>query len=91
MTKATFIERMVEKTGMTKKDATTVVDAFLETVTEGLVETGEVTFTGFGKFSVVERSERSGFNPQTKEPITIPAKKVAKFKAGKLLAEKVAE
>lgn len=44
---------------------------------------------GFGTFSVVEKGERIGINPATKAKITIPAKKVVKFKAGAELAEKV--
>jgi DNA-binding protein HU-beta len=44
---------------------------------------------GFGTFQVRQREERKGVNPQTKEALTIPAKKVPKFKAGKELREAV--
>jgi DNA-binding protein HU-beta len=44
---------------------------------------------GFGTFAVSERGERTGINPANKEKITIPAKKVAKFKAGAELSAAV--
>lgn len=44
---------------------------------------------GFGTFEVKDRAERKGRNPQTKEPITIPASKAPVFKAGKGLKDKV--
>ena len=49
----------------------------------------KVALVGFGTFSVNEKGERTGINPATKEKITIPAKKVVKFKAGAELADKV--
>ncbi|HDM75975.1 MAG TPA: HU family DNA-binding protein, partial [Deltaproteobacteria bacterium] len=49
----------------------------------------KVTLVGFGTFSVTKREARTGRNPQTGEEIKIPAKKVAKFRAGAKLAEAV--
>jgi DNA-binding protein HU-beta len=49
----------------------------------------KVSLIGFGTFSVSERSERTGINPSTKATITIPAKKVAKFKAGAELSDAI--
>ena len=50
---------------------------------------GKVTLVGFGTFSVTKRSARVGRNPQTGAAIKIKAKKVARFKAGKELSEKI--
>ena len=91
MTKAEFVTLFGEKTGLTKKEATAKVEAFLETLTEVLASGDEVNFTGFGKFSVKTTNERIGRNFKTGEAIIIPSKKVAKFKVGKSLADKVAE
>ena len=91
MTKAEFVILFGEKTGLNKKEATAKVDAFLDTLTEVLANGDEVNFTGFGKFSVKTTNERIGRNFKTGEAITIPSKKVAKFKVGKSLADKVAE
>jgi DNA-binding protein HU-beta len=49
----------------------------------------KVTLVGFGTFSVSERAAREGRNPKSGETITIPAKKVVKFKAGSKLTESV--
>lgn len=85
MTKADFVDRLAAKSGLTKKDAAAVVDAFVDVVTEALNKGEDVQFTGFGKFYVQKRQARQGINPQTKKTITIPASKVPKFTAGQAL------
>ena len=52
MTKAEFVDKLAAKSGLTKKDAAAVVDAFVEVVTEALKKGEDVQFTGFGKFYV---------------------------------------
>ena len=85
MTKADFVDKLADKSGLTKKDAADVVDAFVDVVTEALQKGEEVQFTGFGKFYVQMRKARQGINPQTKQPITIPASRIPKFSAGSSL------
>ena len=87
MNKAQLIDAIAEKAGLTKADSKKALEAFVETVGEALKGGDKVTLIGFG-FFVSERSARSGRNPQTGKTITIPAKKVVKFKAGAELAEK---
>jgi len=82
VTKAEFVDKLAAKSGLTKKDAAGVVDAFVEVVTESLKKGEEVQFTGFGKFYVQARDARQGINPQSKAKISIPASKVPKFSAG---------
>lgn len=89
MTKKEFIEKYSEKTGLGKKDATKQFDAFLAIVEESLASGDNVQFIGWGTFETKVTKERMGRNPKTGEEIMIPSKKVVKFKAGKLLAEKV--
>jgi DNA-binding protein HU-beta len=89
MTKKDFIEKYAAKTGVSKKAAGEYVEAFLETVEEAAVSHRGVQFVGFGTFEVKETAERIGRNPKTGEEISIPAKKVVKFKAGKKLQEAV--
>ena len=59
----------------------------LEGITKGLKKEGKVTFVGFGTFSAKKRPAREGINPLTKEPLRIPAKTVATFKAGSKLED----
>ena len=76
---------IANKANLSKKSANNVIDLFIESVKKNLVENKKVTITGFGTFSVSSRAARNGVNPQTGEPIVIPATKVPRFKAGKEL------
>ena len=71
---------------MSKVDAKKALEATLEAITTALKADDKIALIGFGTFSTSERPERQGINPATKETITIPAKKVVKFKAGADLA-----
>ncbi|MFN2616241.1 MAG: HU family DNA-binding protein [Thermoleophilaceae bacterium] len=82
MTKSEFVDRVASESGLSKGDATKAVDVFLDVVKETLSRGGEISFTGFGKFSVADRGARQGVNPQTKERIQIPASRVPRFSAG---------
>ncbi len=82
MTKAEFIDQVADRAGLSKKDATEAVDAVLATIEDALKRGSEVSFSGFGKFSVSHREAREGRNPATGAKITIPASKVPKFSAG---------
>ena len=89
MNKAELIAAIAAKTGDTKKAAEASVNAFVETVTNALVEGDKVQLVGFGSFAVRKRAARKGRNPQTKEEIKIPASKAPVFKAGKALKDLV--
>lgn len=87
--KAELVEKVAEKTNLTKKDVTAAVEALFETVQEVLASGDKVQVIGFGTFEVRDRAARKGRNPQTGEEIEIPASKVPGFKAGKALKEAV--
>ena len=85
MNKTEFVEKVAEKTGLSKKASDEAVKAAIEVITEALAEGDTVSFVGFGTFMVTERAERQGINPATKKQITIPAAKMPKFRAGSAL------
>ncbi|MDK2951227.1 MAG: DNA-binding protein HU-beta [Kosmotogales bacterium] len=89
MNKKELISAVADKVGVTKKDVSTLLDAFLDTIEDELSKGGLVRLVGFGTFTVSLRKPRRGVNPRTKEPITIPGGKVPKFIPGKDLKEKV--
>lgn len=89
MTKAELIAAVAGDAGITKVQAAEAVDSYIANVTAELKKSGKFGLVGFGTFSVVKRKARTGRNPQTGEEIQIKAKNVVKFKAGKVLAEKV--
>ncbi|NLJ35339.1 MAG: HU family DNA-binding protein [candidate division WS1 bacterium] len=87
--KTDIIDAVAEKTGLTKKDAQSAVDAMLEAIVDSLQRGERVQLTGFGTFETRERKERKGSNIQTGEEIIIPASTVPAFKPGKALRDAV--
>ncbi len=91
MTKTDLVAQVAEAAGLSKKDADKAVGAVLDSVTKALKKGDKVTLVGFGTFESRKRPARTGRNPQTKEPIKIPATTVPAFKAGKALKDAVAK
>ena len=89
MNKTELIEKIAEKSGLTKVDSKKALEAALDSIKEALAADDKVALVGFGTFSVVTRAARQGMNPSKKEKIQIPEKKVAKFKAGAELSEAI--
>ncbi|MFB5067669.1 MAG: HU family DNA-binding protein [Candidatus Wallacebacter cryptica] len=89
MTKTDLVDQVAAKTNLTKKDSAAAVDAVFASITESLAQGEKVQIIGFGSFEVRERAERTGRNPQTGAEMTIPAKSVPAFKAGKQLKDAV--
>jgi DNA-binding protein HU-beta len=89
MNKAQLIDAIAAKSELTKADAKKALDAFIDSTTDALKKGDRVALVGFGSFAVAERQKRTGRNPQTGKEITIPAKKVVKFKAGSDLSNTV--
>jgi DNA-binding protein HU-beta len=82
MNKTELVEAIAKESGLTNADARKSVEAFITTVEKTLKKGDEIALTGFGKFSVVRRSARTGRNPQTGETVRIRASKAPKFTAG---------
>ena len=81
------VSSIVDATGLSKKEANAAVDAFAATICEALSNGDSVGLIGFGTFEAKLRPARTGRNPQTGDPIDIPAKTVPVFKAGKKLRD----
>jgi len=82
MSKTRFIDAMAADADITKAAAKKALESFLENVSSDLANGERVSLIGFGSFSISDRAERVGRNPQTGKELTIPAKKVVRFKAG---------
>jgi nucleoid DNA-binding protein len=90
LTKAEFVDRLARDGRIgSKKQAGEAVEAVLDGIAGALAAGDSVNFTGFGKFSVAERSPRQGVNPRTGERITIAGGRVPRFSAGAGLKSKV--
>ena len=89
MNKTELVAAMAEKAELSKKDAESALKAFIDVVSDELTKGGKVQLVGFGTFEVAERAARDGINPLTKKPMSIPASKAPKFKAGRGLKDAV--
>lgn len=87
MTKNELIRATAAKAGTTIKDAKVVVEALLETVTNTLADGDDIVITGFGTFNTTIKEAHEARNPQNNETVSVPAKRVAKFKFSKVALE----
>ncbi len=86
MTKADLVERVYEKIGFSKKEASELVDLVFATLKSTLTEGGgRIKISGFGNFMVREKKERIGRNPQTGEQLKISARRVLTFRPSQVL------
>mgnify|MGYP001798172799 CR=1 FL=1 len=91
MNKGELGDMVAEKSGVTKKQADSVLSAAIEAIMETVSEGDKVTLVGFGSFERRDRKEREGRNPKTGETMVIPATKVPAFSAGKQFKEMVSK
>ena len=89
MNKEELVQEIAKKASVTQKEAAEVLAALLETVQKTVSKGKKVTLVGFGTFEARDRAARTGRNPQTGDTITIEAKKVPAFSAGKKFKEMV--
>lgn len=89
MTKADLVNKIAEKTGLSKVASEKALNAFLASVKDVLLSESKLTITGFGTFAVKTRQKRNGRNPRTGAVITIPEAKVVKFLPGRKLKDTI--
>ncbi len=89
MNKKELVENIAGAADISKAAAEKALNSTLAAIATTLKNGDKVTLVGFGTFSVSKREARKGRNPQTGKTIDIPAKNVAKFKAGSKLSEAI--
>jgi DNA-binding protein HU-beta len=89
MNKTELIDHIAASADIPKVTATRALEAVLTAVTSTLKESGSVTLTGFGTFTVNKRAARTGRNPRTGDQIRIAASQVPKFRPGKALKDAI--
>ncbi|MBS0350505.1 MAG: HU family DNA-binding protein [Proteobacteria bacterium] len=89
MNKNELIDRISQKTGLSKSDANNALDAVTDVITDAMRDGEEIVLVGFGSFKVGKRAARTGRHPKTGEAMQIAASKVVKFKVGKKLKDAV--
>jgi integration host factor subunit beta len=84
VTKKKLISNISQKRGMHPNDVRSVIQEFLDAMTDTLSHGDRLEFRDFGVFEVVERKQKIGRNPKNAAvPIVIPARKAVKFTPGK--------
>lgn len=89
MTKAQLLTALAEKTGLAKKDVSTLLDELANLAYSEVKTGGEFVLPGFGKLVKARRKARMGRNPATGEQIKIAAKTVVKFRLAKAAKDAV--
>ena len=89
MNKTELISAVAEKSEVSKKDTEAVLNTAMDIIKETVASGDDVQLIGFGTFTIAERAEREGRNPQTGEVMKIKASKSPKFKPGKAFKDAV--
>ena len=85
VTKADIVEKVYQKIGFSKKEASELVEMVFEQLKNTLIAGEKVKISGFGNFLVRAKNERVGRNPQTGEQIKISARRVLTFRPSQVL------
>jgi DNA-binding protein HU-beta len=89
LTKSQVVTHLAEKAGIQKKAAAAVLEGLAALATKEVKSGGQFVVPGLGKAVKAHRKARVGRNPQTGEPINIPAKTVVKFRLAKAFKDAV--
>ncbi|MGE0406542.1 MAG: HU family DNA-binding protein [Candidatus Korobacteraceae bacterium] len=90
MTKTQLVRHMAEKNGLNNKQAAAFLESLAETAVKETKKNGVFVLPGLGRLVKSNRKARTGRNPQTGEPIKIPAKTVVKFRVAKQAKDAIA-
>ena len=89
VTKKELVSRIADRTGKTKVVTKDIIQMFLDEIITELGKGNRLEFREFGVFEIKERAARKAQNPRTLEKVDVPAKRVVKFKVGRLMKERV--
>jgi integration host factor subunit alpha len=89
LTKAIIAGAISKKMSYTSNESLEMVDSLLEIIKQTLESGEDVLISGFGKFSVKEKRERKGRNPQNGQPMMIAPRKVLTFKCSGKLKDRI--
>ena len=87
LTKARIVEILFAKNIFTKGECAQIIDTLFELVKQALKDGEDVLISGFGKFSITEKHQRTGRNPRTGEPMQLAPRKVVTFKCSGVLRD----
>ncbi len=89
VTKKELVNRIADKTGVTKVVAKDIIQSFLDSIITELADGNRLEFREFGVFETKQRAARRAQNPRTLEKVDVPQKRIVKFKVGRLMRKRV--
>lgn len=89
MEKRELITQVSKKADISEEEATKILDAFIDSIKEGLIKGEKVAISGFGTFSLSSRKATTFLNPKTNQLHDIPERTLPHFKAGEDLQKKL--
>ena len=89
MNKGEFIDKVANEIECTKRETKRIVECIFKNVSDCLAKGDTVRLVGFGTFGIRKKAAREARNPLTGEKVSVPAKSVPFFKAGKILKDRV--
>ena len=88
-TRKNFSNKLYQNLCFSKNYSSTIIDNFFETLIQELIKSHKIKISSFGTFKVINKKERIGRNPKTKEKAIIAPRKVVTFKPSLLVKEKL--
>ncbi len=89
LTKAQIVDNLFAENVFTKAESAQIVETIFEIIKQTLEDGDDVLISGFGKFSVKQKNQRRGRNPQTGEPLQLPPRRVVTFKCSGVLRDRI--
>ncbi len=89
ITKKELVNRIADQSSVTKVVAKEIIQSFLDAIITELAAGNRLEFREFGVFETKERAARRAQNPRTLEKVSVPAKRIVKFKVGRMMRERV--
>ena len=88
-TRKDLSNKIYQNLGFSKNYSSTIIDNFFETLTQELLKSNRIKLSSFGTFKIINKKERVGRNPKTKEKAIIVPRKVVQFKPSIIVKEKL--
>lgn len=89
LTKADIVERIYKEMGLAKKESAEMVDCVFDIIKDTLTKGEKVKISGFGNFSIRDKSKRMGRNPQTGEDLEISSRRVISYRPSQVLKDDI--
>ena len=89
LTRKNLSDKIYKTLGFSKNFSSVIIDNFFESLVEELIKENKVKISSFGTFKIINKKERIGRNPKTKQEAKISSRKIVKFKPSLIFKRKI--